>query len=190
MTGLVPSLLVPSLRLLSQFRHPHRLQVAQRFGPAAGEPIALPEGVTGSDVGAILDLVEALATVQDHTAVQIRVPDLSEFPIMDCRRILRAAQLLAGEPVTVSWTKQRVHLNPGTEPPSENPFTALFFESLSVTLDGQSIPLGYQQVHLPAARADLESLSKHDDHKDVNLVPAGDAPAVIRYVPELLVPPT
>jgi hypothetical protein len=40
--------------------------------------------------------------------------------------------------------------------------------------------LGYEQIHLPAARVDPGSATRHDDHDDVRIVPVGESPAVVR----------
>jgi len=66
----------------------------------------------------------------------------------------------------------------------------LLFERLNIGVNGARVDLGYQQVHLPAVRIDLNSLTNHDDHQDVRIVPVGGTPAIIRCAPELPVAPS
>ena len=57
----------------------------------------IPEGSGASpDGGVVFELVEALATIQQHTPVQLRVPDLTALERRDADRILEAADLLRG----------------------------------------------------------------------------------------------
>ena len=61
----------------------------------------------------------------------------------------------------------------------------LMYQELGISIDGQQASLGYQQIHLPAARVDRGSVTGHDDHQDIRIVAAGGAAAVIRYAQNL-----
>jgi hypothetical protein len=191
LTGGVPSLLLPGLRLLREFRHPNQLRVAAPFGATTAAPLGIPDDIAlDPDAGTVFDLVEALAIIQEHTSTQIRVPDLTKLTHRDARRILYAAEVLRGEAISVPWDVRTVHLNPGAGPPPTEPVTMLLFEKLNISVNGARVDLGYQQVHLPAVRIDLNSLTNHDDHQDVRIVPVGGTPAIIRFAPELPVAPS
>ena len=59
------------------------------------------------------------------------------------------------------------------------------YQELSISIDGQQASLGYQQTYLPAARIDRGSVTDNDDHRDIRIVAAGGAAAVIRYAQNL-----
>ena len=74
-----------------------------------------------------------------------------------------------------------MHLRSDASPPSQDIFSGLLHQELRMSVGTTDISLGYQQVYLPAARAEPGSLSRHDDHHDIRIVPVGGAQAVIRY---------
>ena len=186
LTGSPPGQLLPGLRLLREFRHPHGLRVARPFGPATHQPEPLPEGA-GADpaTGLVFDIVDALATIQEHTAAQLRVPDLAELNWHQVREFLRVAELMRGAAISVPWKEMAVGRWPGTSPPPDGLFSVLMYQELSIGIDGQQASLGYQQVHLPAARVDRDSATGHDDHQGIRIVAAGGARATIRYAQNL-----
>jgi hypothetical protein len=59
-------------------------------------------------------------------------------------------------------------------------FQALVCQELKV-VGGAEASLGYEQIHLSAARVAPESVTRHDDHDDVRIAPVGESPAVVRY---------
>jgi hypothetical protein len=174
------------LRLLREFRHPHGLRVAQPFGPATHRPQPLPEG-TDPDTGAglVFDIVEALATIQEHTTAQLRVPDLAQLNGHQVREFLRVAELMRGAAISVPWEGLAMRRWPGSSLPPDGLFSMLMYQELGISIDGQQASLGYQQIHLPAARVDRGSVTGHDDHQDIRIVAAGGAAAVIRYAQNL-----
>lgn len=186
LTGRPPGQLLPGLRLLREFRHPHGLRVAQPFGPATHRPQPLPEG-TDPDTGAglVFDIVEALATIQEHTTAQLRVPDLAQLNGHQVREFLRVAELIRGAAISVPWEGLAMRRWPGSSLPPDGLFSMLMYQELGISIDGQQASLGYQQIHLPAARVDRGSVTGHDDHQDIRIVAAGGAAAVIRYAQNL-----
>jgi len=191
LTGGVPSLLLPGLRMLREFHHPNQLRVAAPFGATTVAPLPIPDDVAPDPAaGTVFDLVEALATIQEHTSTQLRVPDLTKLMHLEARGMVHAAEVLRGEAISVPWDARTVHLHPGASPPPADPVTMLLFEKLSISVNGVRIDLGFQQVHLPAVRIDLDSLTDHDDHQDVHIIPVGDTPAIIRFAPELPASPS
>jgi hypothetical protein len=186
LTGKPPGQLLPGLRLLREFRHPHGLRVARPFGPATHRPEPLPEAI-GPDpgTGLVFDIVDALTVIQDHATAQLRVPNLAELTQHQTREFLRVAELMRGAAISVPWEGLVMCRWPGTSLPPEGLFSILLHQELSISIDGQQASLGYQQVHLPAARVDPGSETGHDDHQDIRIVPAGGACAVIRYAQNL-----
>jgi hypothetical protein len=129
----------------------------------------------------LFDIVEALAALQDHTTVQLVIPDLAKLTHGEARRILHAAELIRGAAISVPWQGFVVHLRPGARPPSEDIFSGLLYQELSISPGTTEVSVGYREVYLPAARAEPGSLAHHGDHHDIRIIPAGDAQAVIRY---------
>jgi len=181
LTGKPPGLVLPGVRLLREFRHPNGLRAALPYGPVTHQPDSLPAGTrTIAGMGVIADIIEALAVIQDRTTVQIAVPDFTKLTGPEARAILRAADLIRGAAISVPWEGIGICLRPGVGVP-EGLFSALIYRELKVAIGDTQASLGYEQVHLPAARAETDSLSRHDDHDDIRIVPAGATRAVIRY---------
>jgi hypothetical protein len=186
LAGKLPHPLWPGLRLLREFRHPYGLRVARPFGPATHRPDPILESISADpDTGVVFDLVEALAVIQDHTTIQLHVPDLARLTRHDIRGILRLAELMRGAAISVPWEGFAVHLWPGSAPTADDLFSTLLYQQLIITLNGIHASVGYQQVYLPAARVEPGSLTRHGDHQDIRIVPGGGAGAVIRYAQNL-----
>jgi len=181
LAGKPPGLVLPGVRLVREFRHPNGLRFAAPYGPVTHRPDPLPEGADSIEgIGVIADLIEALAVLQDHTTAQITVPDFAKLTLLQARAILHAADLIRGAVVTVPWEGVSIHVHPGTAAPGDI-FQALVYRELKLVVGEAEASLGYEQVHLPAARVDPGSVTRHDDHDDIRIVPVGESPAVIRY---------
>lgn len=181
LTGKPPGLVLPGVRLLREFRHPNGLRVARPYGPVTHQPELLPEGADSIEgVGVIADLIEALAVIQDRTTVQITVPDFAKLTLPQARAILHTADLIRGAAVTVLWEGISIHVHPCVATPGDI-FSALVYRELKLAVGQAQASLGYEQLYLPAARVDPGSVTRHDDHDDIRIVPVGGTPAVIRY---------
>ena len=144
-------------------------------------PELLPEGADSIEgMGIIADLIEALAVLQDRTTAQVTVPDFAKLTMPEARPILHAADLIRGAAVTVPWEGITIHVHPGTATPGDI-FQALVYRELKLAVGEAQASLGYEQIHLPAARVDPGSVTRHDDHDDIRIVPVGETPAVITY---------
>lgn len=180
LTGTPPAPALPGLRLLREFRHPNGLRIAKPFGPATHRPEPIPAG-TEPTIGMIVDIVEALADLQDHTTAQLLIPDMAKLTHGEARRILHVAELTRGAAISAPWEGLDVHLRPDARPPSQDIFSGLLYQELRMSVGAIEVRLGYQQVYLPAASAEPGSLTRHDDHHDIRIVPVGGTQAVIRY---------
>jgi len=99
-----PAEVIPGLRFLAAFRPPHELRFGPAYGPALASGIAIPtDFAQGSEGELVLETVEALATIQGHTAVQIFAPDLSVLTRAQAEGLVIGARLLRGETVTTKW---------------------------------------------------------------------------------------
>jgi hypothetical protein len=182
LTGKPPGPALAGLRVLREFRYPNGLRIARPFGPVAHRRDPIPEG-TEPATGLIVDIVEALAALQDRTTAQLLIPDMTHLTVGQARRILHAAELIRGAAISVPWEGLAVHLRLGASPPAEDIFSGLLYQELSISPGSAEVSIGYRQVYLPAARAEPGSLTRHDDHHDIRIVPAGGAQAIIRYSP-------
>ena len=133
----------------------------------------------------IVGIVEAPASLQDHTTAQLLIPDMAKLTHGEARKILRAAELIRGAAISAPWEGFAVHLRPGASPPPQDIFSALLYQELSISAGTTEVSIGYQQVYLPAARAEPSSLTRHDDHHDIRIVPVGGTQAVIRHCPAI-----
>jgi len=183
LTGTPPGRALAGVRLLGEFRYPNGLRIAAPFGPATHRPELIPEGAEPPVEDILVDLVEALAAIQDHTTAQLLIPDLAKMTHDEARRILRTGDLLRGAAISVPWEGFAVHLRRDASPPPQDIFSGLLYQELSISVGATVVSIGYQRVHLPAARAEEGSLTRHDDHHDIRIVPAGGVPAIIRYSP-------
>lgn len=184
LAGHRPAELLEGLRLLAHFRPPHQMAVRPAYGPAKGEAIEIPETLAISQPASeLLDLAEALATLQEHTSTRVEMPDLNQFTHQQMAEVLETARLLRGETLTTPWTSiGPVHLHPGIEPQLDARFAARWQTPLQVELPGGEIHVGIRNIDMPAARVDPESVTVHNDHKDIQLIPAGNAAAVVTYL--------
>jgi hypothetical protein len=180
LTGTPPGRALAGLQVLREFRYPNGLRIAAPFGPATHRSEPIPDG-TELAAGVVFDIVEALAALQGHTTVQLVISDLAKLTHGEARRILHAAELVGGAAISAPWEGFAVHLTPGASLPSEDIFSGLLYQELHMSVGATEVGLGYQQVYLPAARAEPGSMTRHGDHHDIRIVPAGGAQAVIRY---------
>lgn len=183
LTGKPPALVLPGARLMREFCHPNGLRAAQPYGPVNHPSDSLPDGTDAIEgIGIIADIIEALTAIQDCTTAQVAVPDFERMTWAEARAILRAADLIRGAAITVPWEGIGIHLHPEIGVP-EGVFSALLYQELKVFVGDTEAVIGYEQIHMPAARAKQGSTIRHGDHDDIRIVPAGGTPAVIRYQP-------
>lgn len=181
LVGAPPSRLLPGLSLLANFRPPHRLRFAAPFGPVTHPSDPIPEGFEiAQDAGDVYDVVESLATIQEHTTVQVRVPDLTQLTKRAAGEWAAAARLVRGETVTVNWSTLKVHLQPGVRVDEGHPIQVAYRDRLRVQIADQKVALGLREVYLPAAQPGRQE--QHDDHADVIFVPFGSDLATLRYL--------
>ena len=185
LTGTPPGRALAGLRLLREFRPPNGLRIAAPFGPATHRPEPIPQGTEPPAGDMLVDLVEALAAIQDHTTAQLLIPDLAKLTRSEAHRILRIGDLIRGAAISTPWEEFAVHLRPGASPPSQDIFSGLLYQELSISTGTTEASIGHQQVYLPAARAVPDSLERHGDHNDIRIAPAGGVQAVIRYSPAI-----
>lgn len=185
LNGLRPALVVNGLRFLAHHCPPHRIGIRPAYGPTSGNLTPIPaDAKIGNGIALILELAEALAVIQEHTALRVDMPDLAQLTHRQLAEVLDAARLLRGETLAMQWQGIGFHLHPGVEvdADSESPFAARVRDVLKVGLPTGDIILGVRNIDLPAARIDPGSVVVHGDHKDVRLIPFGDTLAAITHI--------
>ncbi|MDP9643677.1 hypothetical protein J2S53_003622 [Actinopolyspora lacussalsi] len=155
-SGRAPEKVLHGLRLLNQLVYPNQLRIGPEYGPLREKPIPIPEGTAALIPDFLVRLVEDLITLQEHTVVQLRIPDLDSKDIdQECDDINIAAELLRGSKVNViinelscAWDGSKFE---------EGPAAVLFWVEWSVAVGAQPIEIGTVAVHLAEAYLTLES---------------------------------
>jgi hypothetical protein len=93
LTGKHPADVLPGLRAAAAFHPPNRMRFAAPFGPITHPADPIP-GAVDLGLGDVLQVVEALAVIQDHTSEQIRIPDLTTVNRGAGAELVRLARLL------------------------------------------------------------------------------------------------
>jgi hypothetical protein len=188
LTGKRPAEVLPGLRFLAHLKAPNALRFAPPYGPADHPGIPLPEPfVSAEEREAVREVVEALATIQGRTSVQVFVPDLTQMTRREADHLIRTARLLKGETVVTNWESLSLRARADSVP-DEPAFTVVFDEQLSVRVGDADIELGKVRTQLMAARFEVV---EHVEPDDDGLVPARLAPfgdnreAHLRFLPEI-----
>ncbi|MFI5954934.1 hypothetical protein [Cryptosporangium sp. NPDC051539] len=188
LTGKVPEVVLPGLKLLSNFRAPNLLRFASPYGPVyhAGEPIP-DEAEQIDDLEAVLAVVSSLAVIQNYTTVQLQVPDLSQIDMREVRTLIEIAALLRDGSLPIQWTSFLAH---ASDEPTDEVFQIIVDQPLSIVANGISVLLGYRRIHFPEAQVDRSVAPvEHDGHFDIVLVPPAnsDARASFIFIPPISV---
>jgi len=104
LAGTTPGKVRTGVAFASYLHAPHWFQVLPEFGRPGPERTSVPQTWPWSnEAKRLVVILDALATIQDHTHVEIRTPDLTTTSINAAREWLRAAKLLRGEQVRAQW---------------------------------------------------------------------------------------
>ena len=132
----------------------------------------------------LVEICEALATIQRHTFVPVRVPDFTTVTTETALEWIQVARLLRGEVLKRTWETMPVTLRPGIDFPAEEqePLAVALPNPLTVTISETVIPLGEQIIHVSAARLDRDSFTiGPDGQRNMTLVPASDNTLTIQW---------
>jgi hypothetical protein len=134
-------------------------------------------------LGVIVQVVEALAVIQDHTPIQVRVPDLQEVTESEAAEWIRAAQLLGGETIGAEWEGFSAEIpaeRASLLAPSDAGSTFAIEKPFIITIGGTAIELGRIQQILESCSVELQDRSVDSDHVRVRLAPFGSKAAHVR----------
>lgn len=102
LTSLAPAAVRAGVRFISAFHRPHRLQTAPEYGPPA-EGTTMIEVDEPAVTDELVDLVDALADLQERVKGDLRVPDLGSLTMRSFKEITRTGRLVRGETIRESW---------------------------------------------------------------------------------------
>ncbi|MEU0936090.1 hypothetical protein [Embleya sp. NPDC005971] len=159
LSGKTPARVLPGLRAAAGLRAPHRFRIAAAHGPVEFPSIPIParehEGELAPSL--LIELIDSLAHIQEHTTTQVAIPDLTTFTVAQARHVIRAARLLRGETLTGRWTDIELDIpdsetfapHVGSEPSSWR-----LEQPLSLVINGAYLDLGYERTLLRSARVE------------------------------------
>ncbi len=184
LTGKVPADVLPGLYTLAALHPPNRFAIRVRNGPTLDGPREFPEAI-GGDAEDLIPLCESLATIQRHALTPIRIPDFTQTARGQAREWERAARMLNGDTVDLSWDRVSVDLEEDASLDNilSGAFTVATSFPLSVTVGGVEIDLGLQFAHFRAARVDPGDLvDGRPRSSKVHFIPAHDKTASVRWI--------
>ncbi|MFF3741528.1 hypothetical protein [Streptomyces sp. NPDC002566] len=144
---------LPGLRFLANCCNPNQLRI---FDPFTGVQAALGTlGIgTVGDAEGIVKCVEDLLALQSAAKRRIPVPDFSMVRVEDALDWARAARLVRGEAVDVTWNELEVSVKQGHEDEVNEKFPGalLIRHPLTVRVSGVDYDLGLCQFWSPAVQ--------------------------------------
>ena len=163
------------------------MRFASPYGPITHPADPIPAAID-LGLGPVLRVVESLAVIQDHTAEQVTIPDLTTVTRSSAGELIRLARLLQEGSVVVEWN----HLDLNLEVPENMeavpveagapPRPESILLPCVVHLDDREVVLGSVRHELAAAR--VESVTPTEiGVVRVRLVPGEDRTARIIYEP-------
>ena len=185
LTGKAPADVLPGLNALAALTPPNRFVIRLRHGPALDSPQFVPTTIA-QDADRLIRVCEALAVIQRHTVLPIRIPDLTETSVTEAREWIRAARLLNGDTISLTWDRIAFDLHDDAELPSgvTDAVTVATTSALIAKVGDREVDLGLQVAQLAMARVDPSDLG--DDGQpvssSVHMVPAGDNTGTIRWL--------
>ncbi|WP_396912464.1 hypothetical protein [Mycolicibacterium sp.] len=145
--GRRPAEVVEGLDVLANFHAPNRVAFGSAYGPPNYDVFGSIPTEPDDGRGRWAPICRALALIQDHTTVQVRMPEQMEQD--EALGILDAAKLLSGEPTTGSATGQStITHTPETviRPQLERVSDFLIIKDLEISLGGETVSIGKQAV--------------------------------------------
>jgi hypothetical protein len=142
--GHFPDKIEQPLALIHHFGPPNKMRIAALRGTSAAEhqlpPTSPdPEGSRWNSI--LLRYVRALIVIQQYISIELRVPDMARESLENIEGVLRAARLVNGDDIEVTWDSARFALHPGAAPP-EGLHQLSFQQDLTVEVGDLEINLG------------------------------------------------
>ncbi|MFY1621341.1 hypothetical protein, partial [Micromonospora sp. WMMD736] len=162
-SGYYPDQVEQPLAFLQHFSPPNRLRLAMLRGNSAVLQ-EIPQTSKDDDSARWHDLVlryaRALMAIQPYVSVELRMPDLADEDIRDINGVLRAARLVSGEAVTISWERLPFTFHEGVEVPA-GPHAVAFQYMLRASVGDRAHDLGW--VSATAQAAEVSSVQTDEN---------------------------
>ncbi|ORB68795.1 hypothetical protein [Mycolicibacterium tusciae] len=145
--GRRPADIVDSLKFLAAMHAPNRIGIGSTYGPEEFSSGGLaPSSDRDREAGRWAAVADALARIQDHVAVLLRMP--AEMTGNQSVAILEAAKLLAGETRTGAMTGNFTVVRQQTqiEPQLDTVYEFVAIKALKITLGNDEIPVGKEAL--------------------------------------------
>lgn len=153
---------LPSIEFLQDLTAPNTLQVAQRLGPFV-DYRDIPDEKHPKFPDDVMDYLRALVIIQQHTAMPIRIPDLTTLTSREIDAVFEASALVNGQAVITTWDRiGTTVVSPPDEarPEHEIQFTSeyqlLVMRKLIVDVGDQKLLLGTVAQYALSARYEVE----------------------------------
>lgn len=185
--GLRPAEALPGLRVVAAFRAPNLLRFALPYGPIthAGVPLSGGDPESGLWLEGLVKLVEALAIIQEHTAVQITVPALAQLTDEIGNELIGIAHILETQQEESTWTGFACDLPAHTidpEPDYEASAPCTIDRPLVARVGDLQVPLGEVRYRFASARL-ASTTPLPDGRVRVKLVPGTDTSVSVQHIP-------
>jgi hypothetical protein len=183
-SGHFPDKIEQSLALVHHFGSPNKMRIAALRGTGAAEqdlPPSSPDPEGSRWNNVLLRYVRALIAVQRYIPVELRVPDMAGESLENIHGVLRAARLVNGEDIEVTWDNARFALHPGVVPP-DGLHQLSFQQDLIVKVGDLQINLG--RLLVTTGPAEVNNLRTDDSGSVIaEFVPAlGKNRASLRWM--------
>lgn len=185
-SGKFPDEVEPALRFLAHFHAPNLLNMAPARGNGASFTHKLPVS-EGADrrartAGDEAQYVEALAEVQKHTDVELRIPDLSTESDDARSSVKFAALILRGQTVSGHWESLQFAGDLDADP--EAPFATRLVHDLKVQIGDRLLTVGQVEATITAEDGiEVEQSTVEVDGVEVHAarIVAKRGPGVVAY---------
>lgn len=157
-SGRQPNKILAGLYFLKSLNTTRSVQLGAEFGPFMGNPMPISKDLTSLVDDNVLELVESIAYLQEHTTSQLTVPNLRELSMNAGECIVMGAKLLRDETVVAYVGELAVTPNESPVPEGEGAmFTVVDHD---VTVNDVVIPIGPVAFH--AERVNIIALKDTD----------------------------
>jgi hypothetical protein len=148
LAGRRPAQFVDGLKVLAAWTAPNRIAFGSSFGPPNYGVVATVQTDRDRDAKKWAAVCEALARIQDHVSVLLRMPEEMDFD--EAMRIRDVAKLVSGESITGTLSGDFTIAHQTDAPPVEREMGKLYefitIKSIKFTLGDQTVTVGKQAL--------------------------------------------
>ncbi|MEV0682689.1 hypothetical protein AB0I35_02375 [Nocardia sp. NPDC050378] len=172
--GKHPDEVEPTLSVISGLRVGNLFQLSASRGSKKAPPEEIrAEMMPEADMayfGLMLKYARALMVIQEHTDVEIVIPEFQTLNDLRISEVLRAARLLKGETIEITWNRSELVAYADTPRPT-TPFAIALAEPLIVPVGNTEIALGMKRTVIEAAEV-VSVEGRSDGNQTFTIEPA------------------